>query len=114
MTVFQILLIGLMVLFLLATMVALFRGWLSRRESVVLAAIWIASGLAVAFPKIIYKTARAVGIENGTNLVLYGLFVATAIGFFIVYARMRRMGREITLLVREVAIRDAVNRTAEE
>ena len=114
MIVFQILLISLMAVLLLATLVALWRGWLSRREVFVLSTFWIASGLAVAFPKIIYKTARAVGIENGTNLVLYGLFVATAIGFFIVYARMRRMGREITLLVREVAIRDAVNRTAEE
>ena len=76
--------------------------------------VGVASGVAVAFPQIMWKTAKAVGIENGANLLLYGLFVATAVGFFVVYARMRRLGREITLLVRQVAINEAVNRTVED
>lgn len=110
MSVFQIVLIVIMSGFLLATLVGMMRGWLSRREGLILGSFWIASGIAVLFPNILWRAAKAVGIANGANLLLYGLFIATAVGFFIVYARMRRMGREITLLVRQVAIQDAVNR----
>lgn len=105
---FQIVLIIVVVLLLSGTLVAVFKGWATKREGVVGALVWIAAGVAIIWPQVTQVVAGTLGIGRGTDLLLYCAVVVMMVGFFMVYARIRRLRREVTLLVRHLAIRDAV------
>lgn len=107
MIVFQILLLLLAGSLLCLTLVALVRGWATRREAFVSSAVCVVVAVAVAWPEVTVRLARLVGIGRGADLVLYLFVVAMLVGFSVIYARIRRLRREITLLVRHLAIRDA-------
>ena len=62
---------------------------------------------AFAWPEITTKIAHLLGIRRGADLVLYCSVVVMLVGFLVVYIRMRRLQRELTLIVRHLAIRDA-------
>lgn len=51
--------------------------------------------------------AQRLGISRGTDLIVYLLVLAVLQGFLIFYLRIRRMRRELTLLVRRLAILEA-------
>jgi hypothetical protein len=68
--------------------------------------LWAAAGLAVIQPDLTTKVAHTVGIRRGADLLLYCAVVAMIAGFLMIYVRLRRLRREITLLVRELALRD--------
>lgn len=105
---FQVVLIIIVALLLGGTLVAVFNGWATKREGVVWALVWIAAGVAVIWPQVTTHVARTLGIGRGTDLLLYCAVVVMMVGFFMVYSRIRRLRRELTLLVRHLAIRDAV------
>lgn len=94
-------------LFLL-TLVAIRRGWASRREGAIWVLVWVAAGVAIVWPDVTTVIARKLGIRRGADLLLYCSVVAMMTGFLMVYVRLRRIRREMTLLVRQLAIRDAV------
>ena len=75
------------------------------------AAAWlvvIGTGLVFAIePNWTTLIARKLGINRGTDLLLYVLVLAVLQGFLIIYLKLRRVRRELTLLVRELAIREA-------
>lgn len=109
---FQVFLVTVMTCFLVATLAATFKGWATRREGVVWSAVWLAAALAAIWPDVTTRIAKALGIGRGANLVLYCAVVTMMIGFLLVYTRLRRLRRDVTLLTRHLAIRDAVtNRT---
>ena len=112
MTPFQIDALSLLSLLFVATIVATVRGPATRREGVAWASLWFITGVVVAWPALTTRIAQALGIGRGANLVLYCAVVTMLIGFFMVYARLRRLRREITLVVRHLAIRDATETTA--
>jgi len=58
--------------------------------------------------------ARRLGISRGTDLLLYLLVLAVLQGFLLIYLKLRRVRRELTLLVRELAIREAERNAREE
>lgn len=93
-------------LFLLS-LTALLKGWATRREAVVWMLIWMAAAIAIIWPGVTKIIANALGIGRGADLLLYCTVVAMMVGFLMIYARMRRLRRELTLLVRHLAIRDA-------
>lgn len=66
--------------------------------------LWVASAVAVAKPSVTHVVANALGIGRGADLVLYAAVFMTMIGFFIVYTRIRRLRREVTVLTRALAI----------
>jgi hypothetical protein len=105
---FQIILIAGAAFLLLATMVAVWKGWASRKEGFVWACVCVTAGVFVAEPGILGKLAKVLGIGRGADLLLYGSVVVMLIGFLMIYARLRQLRREMTLLVRDLAIRDAV------
>ncbi|EAQ80260.1 DUF2304 domain-containing protein [Blastopirellula marina] len=83
-------------------MVGLFRG-----------VIWFAAALAILFPNQIGRLASFVGIGRGADVILYSfvlIFMATTFYF---YSRYLRLQRQITDLVRYLAIQEA-SRGAEE
>ena len=105
---FQVVLIIVVALLLIGTLLAVFRGWATKREGVVWALVWLAAGVAVIWPHVTTHVARTLGIGRGTDLLLYCAVVIMMVGFLMVYTRIRRLRREVTLLVRHLAVRDAV------
>lgn len=107
MSLFQIVFIIVVACLLSAGLVALFKGWASRREGVIWTLVCLAAGVAILWPQTTTRLARVLGIGRGTDLLLYCAVVVMMIGFLMVYARIRYLRREITLLVRQLALRDA-------
>ena len=105
---FQIVVIAFFACLCIGSLVAMFQGWLRRRECLVWAALWLAAGVAVAQPSLVSAIAKALGIGRGADLVLYCSVIVMMIGFWMIYARLRAVRRELTLLVRRLAIRDAI------
>jgi len=101
-------LIAIAALFVL-TLVAAVRGWATRRDALLWALLWLVAGVAIMWPGVTKVIANALGIGRGADLVLYCAVVVMMVGFLMVYVRLRRIRREMTLLVRELAIRDAVS-----
>ena len=108
MTLIQVLLLLVIIAFCTATMAAMRKGWATPREGLFLAIVWLVAALAVVWPDETTRIAKVLGVGKGTNLLLYCTVVAMVIGFLMIYARLRALRREMTLLVRQLAIRDAV------
>jgi len=107
MSVFQY--IGLTVFGLLAA--SNFRRLLNGRSAQGAAAAWLilsCVGAAVMLaPDATTGVARALGIRRGADLLLYTSILTGLVVTFLVYARMRATDRQITLIVRELAIENA-------
>lgn len=85
----------------------MFRRPRFRLDLVVRTFVWTAGALAIADPMITVRLAKAVGIERGTDLVMY-LFALAFLGTsFFFYSRIIRMQRQITELIRHLAIKEA-------
>jgi hypothetical protein len=106
MTVFQYLALGVVLLLAYSTLRAGMHGRVRRRIVVFWMLVWTVTGVASAWPRGTMLAARAVGIGRGTDLVLYCSVLATLVGFFYIYTRFRRVERDLTLLTRELAMRD--------
>ena len=110
MSAFQILALGVLACFLVITIVAIVKGAASRRDGFFWILLWLAAGTAFAWPEVTGFVARKLGIGRGADLVLYGAVVVMMIGFLMVYVRLRKLQREVTLLVRHLAIHEAIER----
>lgn len=108
MNLFQLLALVVVGTLFFLSLVALLRGWATRRESLTWALVWLAAATAIIWPGVTGSVAKVLGIGRGADLLLYCSVVVMMIGFLMVYTRLRRMRRELTLLVRELAIRDVV------
>lgn len=107
MSLFQIIAMSVMGLLLALTLIALVRSRATRREGVLWSLVWIAAGAAIAWPNVTRDIARTLGIGRGADLLLYCSVVVMLIGFLMIYARLRRMRHELTLIVRHLALKDA-------
>jgi len=104
---FQIIALCVMGLLLALTLIALVRGWATRRESLLWSMVWIAGGAAISWPEMTKDIAKRLGIGRGADLLLYCAVVVMLVGFLMIYARLRRLRSELTLIVRHLAIKDA-------
>jgi hypothetical protein len=69
--------------------------------------IWALAAAALAVPDATTRFARLLGIGRGADVVLY---CAVLVGLFVAFRlslAQRRIERQMTVLVREVALRDA-------
>ena len=105
--IFQVLALAVVFSLLILSLLAMRWGWATRRESLIWALVWLVAGGAIIWHDVTSVIARALGIGRGADLVLYCAVVVMMVGFLMVYVRMRRIRRELTLLVRELAIREA-------
>jgi hypothetical protein len=110
MTLFQILAIVVLVCLFVLTVFAMLRGWATRRDAFIWTMVWLAAAIAIVWPQSTVVIARMLGIGRGADLILYCSVVVMLIGFLMVYVRLRRIRREMTLLVRRLALRDALIR----
>lgn len=106
MNLFQILALIVLSMLLVFTLIALVNRWVTRRETLIWSVVWIVAGWAVVRPEITGVVARVLGIGRGADLILYCSVVVMMIGFMMVYVRLRRLRHDMTLLVRELAIRE--------
>src|SRR5688572_30762505 len=107
MTLFQILSISFLILLFLRELVE------ARRDAIFLAArwlrglVWLCAAAAIARPDLVQALAESVGINRGADLVFY-LFVLAFLGAaFYFYSRLVRTQRQITQLVRYLALEQA-------
>jgi hypothetical protein len=108
MNAFQYLALGVLLVLAVITVRAGMRGRVRRRIVVFWLLVWISTGVCAAWPHATVIVARVLGIGRGTDLVLYCSAFITLIGFFYIYTRFRRMDRELTLLIRQLAVRNPV------
>jgi hypothetical protein len=69
--------------------------------------VWFAAAMAIAYPSLVQDIASAIGIGRGADVVLY-LFVLLSIGLsFLFYSRYVYLQRQVTELVRHIALSEA-------
>jgi hypothetical protein len=107
MTLFQYLSLTFLGLLLVWEVVWYARGMVLRGPWLVRCLVWLSAALAIAFPDLAQRAAVAVGINRGADLVLY-LFALAFLGVsFYFYSRMVRLQRQLTDMVRHVALQEA-------
>ena len=107
MNLFQILATAMVTGLFCLSLAAMLRGWATRREGLAWSVVWLATGLAILQPDLTTVVAKSLGIHRGADLVLYCTVIVMLVGFFMVYARLRRLRRDVTLLTRHLALREA-------
>ncbi len=107
MTPFQIGSIAVLTILVLRELAELRKGPVAHLSHWLRAVVWLAAALAIGFPDGVQQLAEAVGIHRGADLVFY-LFVLAFLGVtFYFYSRHIRTQRQITQLVRHLAIQQA-------
>ena len=101
---FQILGLSVVVLLFAITVSYGLRGRTPVRATLVWVAIWLFAAVSLIWPKLTEVIARTIGIRRGADLVFYGNVLLTLAGLFWVYLKQRRIDRQITLLVRQLAV----------
>ena len=107
MTAFQIMLLIVVTMLFIVSLLSIVRGWASRRYSLFWTCVWLLAILATIWPDATTRLANALGIHRGKDLLLYCAVLAMLVGFFLVYVRLRNMERNLTLLVRKIAVMEA-------
>lgn len=74
--------------------------------------VLIGGGIAVTWPSLTSRIAQSVGIGRGADLLLYVTVPIMLAGFWMLYLRLRYLRRELTLMVRHIAIAEAERNVA--
>lgn len=104
MNVFQQLGLLFIAVVLVRVLISVARGTVRKRVALMWLSVWGGGALALVRPSLMVTAARSLGIGRGADLLLYCWVFATTWGFFWSYTKWRRMERQMTLLVRELAI----------
>lgn len=104
MNVFQIVLIACGLILLAGLVAASVRGRASAREAIALGLLITIGVLAAVWPEMTTTIARKLGIRRGADLISYLTTLVMLVGFVMVYIRLRKLRRDVTILVRELAI----------
>ena len=104
---FQLLALFLLAMLLLLTISAAVLKKTTRREAVFWCLVWLTGAAAIFRPDLTMTLARKLGIGRGADLLLYGAVGVMLVGFMMVYIRLQRLRREITLIVRHLAVKEA-------
>lgn len=107
MTTFQIILISILGCLGLFGAISGFRRSIGRPAAVIILIISLAGISAALDPNQTTRIARAIGISRGTDLIVYLVALVVFQGFVVFYLRLRKVRRELTLLVRHLAILEA-------
>ena len=107
MRLFQLVALPLIAAMLLLSIRNLVKSPARRLTGLFWVGLWVATLGAVLDPDATTRIARAIGIGRGADLLLYSAVLAFSAGFYIVSVRLRQLSREITVLTRELALREA-------
>ena len=82
------------------------RDAITTREFFLWACLWGIGGVLVLFPDVMQTIANIVGIGRGVDLVVYLALMILFIALFYVLVRLERIERDITKIVRSLALRE--------
>ncbi len=95
-------------MFALSRVVLRFRdGHITARELVMLCALWIGASAAVLWPALSGHVATWLGVNRGSDAVMYLTVAALCYFIFRLYIRIRDVEQQLTALVRNLALREA-------
>ncbi|HPF38376.1 MAG TPA: DUF2304 domain-containing protein [Phycisphaerae bacterium] len=106
-TIFQIIVLGVLGFLFLGIVLAGMRGWAPRRESTLWGILCFLAAVATLRPNLTTEFAQLLSIDRGVNLITYLAVLMMMIGFWATYMRLRHLRRELTSLVRHIAILEA-------
>jgi len=109
MNLFQIIALPIIGILFIFSLIMLVRGNQSRSIALLGVLIWLVAGIAILWPELTIQVARMMGIGRGADLLLYILVICYLISMFYIYIRFRKLESNITEIVRQLAIRDAVD-----
>jgi len=107
MSVFQIVLLAALGATVVLSLVLASRGALPRILAGLLVGGSCFGAVFVVEPDWATRLARVLGIGRGADLMLYALVLGTSWGFLSMYMRVRAVRRDMTLLVRRMALDEA-------
>ena len=107
MNLFQSFALGLLGTLALITLSAGVRGTVRKRVVVLWLALWALGATTVLWPSSTALAAHALGIGRGADLLLYLSVLVMIAAFFYTYTRFKRVERQLTLLVRRLAVQTA-------
>lgn len=96
------------IIFAVSRVILRFRdGSMSGKELFFWIAFWIAAAVVIVWPGLTDRAAKYVGINRGADAVVYISVIVIYYMVFRVYVKLNHLEREITRLVRALAIREA-------
>lgn len=104
---FQIIILAALAIAAVTLVIGLVHGRVGRLSGTVFLVVLAAGAVAAVDPDLTTAVARRLGIRRGADLLLYLLVLAVLQGFLVVYLKLRHLRREMTQLVRRIAIREA-------
>lgn len=104
---FQWIAVPILALVALRDIASFFRHATARRFTALRILVWTAAALAIAFPDIPQHLALLVGITRGADLVFYLFVLAFLVGSLMVYGKLIHLQKQITDLVRILAVQQA-------
>jgi len=102
--VIQFLLLAILIAALLLTWRRTKQNALSRRAAILWSLLWIAGGIVVMLPDVANLFANLVGVGRGADAILYVSVLLIVYLLFRVFLRLDRMERDLTKLVRRIAL----------
>lgn len=107
MSVFQRLALAGLAILWLRDIYTVLRGRGLTRLLLLRCCVWLTAAAAIACPNLVQMAAEILGVGRGADVVLY-VFVLAFVGVsFYFYARYVRLQRQISQLVRHIALREA-------
>lgn len=110
MTALQTLIVLLFVTLSVLTLSAGLRGTVPKRVVAAALLLWMFGGVATVWPHTVADLAHALGVGRGADLLFYMTTLSLAVACSYMYARFRRVERQLTLLVRRLAMDAAAER----
>jgi len=104
MTLFQTLSLVLLATLFLRDARALLRSEAQRRLLLGRCIVWLCAAAAIADPSIVQALAHALGVGRGADVIIYLFALAFLAVSFYFYARCVRLQRQISALVRHIAL----------
>ncbi len=83
------------------------KGVISASELLVWFGFWLAVGVCVLVPQVTQWFANLLGVGRGADAVFYVTLVGLSYAFFRLYLRLRHLEQQLTVLVRQLALKDA-------
>ena len=107
MNLFQILSLVVLIGLTCISIAAAALGKATRREAASWCLLWFLAAATILKPDLTMTLARWLGIGRGADLILYCAVGVMMLGFMMTYNRLCRLRREITLIVRHLALTEA-------
>lgn len=89
---------------ILVDIIGMIRGRSGPAVSAAWLLLWVLGAGAMIMPDATTQLAKSLGIQRGTDLVLYLAVLSGLVWSFFSFVRFRKLDRQVTLIVRRIAM----------